>query len=140
MRTFALFTVLFFCSFALGDLKVTWDPPTQNLDGTPYNDHSHYLLAVSKATEDLMTTGVPEVITRMECFDECIATINDMMAGLPADQYKAWVRAVDVAENESTWAVPLEFPWNTSVPMPPQNFRFVVEVEGTLRVNVRPEN
>jgi hypothetical protein len=136
-RFFALVFVLSFCTFVLGDLKLLWDAPTQNTDGSVYDDHSHYLVAISQQGQDLRDpNGVAEVVTSVECADQvCDTMVSDMLAGMPAATYTAWVRAVDTSGNASAWSTPLNIVWDGGAAQPnaPANVRVEVIVNVTVR-------
>ena len=137
MRKTALLILVLFAGAALGDLKLLWDAPTHNTDGTPYLDHSHYQVAVSQSGQDLrVETGVAEVVTTVACEDQvCDTLVSDMLASMPAATYLAWVRAVDDSGNASTWSEPLPIAWDggSTQPNAPTNVR----IEITVNVNVR---
>jgi len=111
-----------------------WDAPEKNVDGSPYDDHSHYTLALADAVADLNGTGQPAVTARVDCMDEtCQAAIATLYEALGDGTYRAWVQAEDSAGNQSEWAVaPESMRVNKSVPGVVINLHIVADITGTI--------
>lgn len=126
-------------SIATPKSGIAWDAPQVNADDSPYDDHSHYIIAISDIGEDLNSGGSPLITAQSDCSESaCELAIRDMTATLPDAQYRAWVRAVDHAGNESVWSAPLDFLYNRTVPSAPMGVRIVTTTTITTTTTVIP--
>jgi hypothetical protein len=110
-----------------------FDAPLLNEDGTPYDDHSHYELALAMVGADLNAgVAAPRFTKRLNCSQPtCGVNIRDFFgAELGEGEQAVWVRAVDMADNASLWAGPLLGSSDTVAPGMPRNL--VIEIKLTV--------
>ena len=133
MKKLLILVAVLLCGSIQADRRVVWDEPATNTDGTPCTDLDHHLLAITPATEDANGTSVTfSHITRVECIEDCSASLTEAVLGLPEDVYKVWVAAVDKFGNQSRWSEPVEFVHENLPPAAPTNVQIQITVNVTI--------
>ena len=107
-------------------VKLAWDPPTTNADGTPLTDLAGYVLAVSEATVDLRTGGVPLATLDLPGASQKAADASALLTGITLTKARFWALAYDDKANKSVWSNPAE--WDSIAPDAAKNLRITVTV------------
>jgi len=118
-------------------IKVAWDAPTTNTDGTPLTDLLHYQLAVSKSPENPDASTEPVAYVTIPCDEPTCAFQLWDDPGVKAMIDDAsiiylQVRAVDWALNASDWSNQLAVELDTLGPSAPVNIRIELSVSVTV--------
>jgi hypothetical protein len=122
--------------------EATWSAPTQNTDGSSLDNLAVFELVIARRGEDLNAdadgNGVPdsEPILRSwyRCtLAECKAVLEEQFtAGMPAEPWSLWVRAINLNGTPSEWAGPANLPGVGRIPGKPHN----LEIQVILKIPV----
>lgn len=94
---------------------LTWDAPTTNVDGSVCDDLSGYVLAVtSQDVADLNAGG-----TIIEAFAVGTNLYSLASLDIPDGPVRFWVKAIDLAGNESVWSEFLDLELDATKPGAP---------------------
>lgn len=94
---------------------LAWDAVTLDVNGDP-ESISHYTIAVTPVTATVPAQGV--TLKSQDVSGTSLA-LDPFLTGLPVDEYKLWVRAVDTSKQPSGWSDPLVSRWDRAAPQVP---------------------
>lgn len=106
--------------------RVTWDPVVQDVAGNPEQVGS-YEVAITPTTVDLRPRG-SDWINIVRGVDASVPAdsgfvIAPLTVGLKPGRYRIFVRAVDLAGNDSEWSDPFEHGFDDLPPKKPSAVR-----------------
>ena len=98
--------------------NLAWDAVALDVNGDP-ESISHYTVAVTPVTATVPAQGVTLGSQDVPAASGTSIALETFLTGLPAAEYKLWVRAVDTSANESGWSSPLFTRWDRAAPQIP---------------------
>lgn len=101
-------------------VRVRWDAPTTNTDGTPLTDLAAYRVSIIRGDEDANAGGT--LLYQRRVFVQK-ADLTEALSNLPPGQYKIQVQAIDYSGNESAWSDPVSVDTRDIAASPPTNLR-----------------
>ncbi len=104
----------------LPSANLEWDAVALDVNGDP-DVISHYTVAVTPVTATIPAQGVTLKSQDVSAVSGTTLGLDAFLVGLPAAEYKLWVRAVDTSANESGWSLPLVSRWDRAAPQVPAN-------------------
>jgi hypothetical protein len=107
-------------------VRLAWDAPTTNADGTPLADLAGYVLAVTGPAVDLRTGGTPLATLDLKDPTPVNADATPLLAGITLTKVRFWILAYDASGNKSAWSNPAEY--DKIPPDPAKNLRVTVTV------------